>query len=96
MVHHIALAVVACLAAARGNLTFENWVPGLSTIKADREVGSRHSDAASSYRATARGLAMRRLQRHSQADGAERRAAVFRNYRPGANRAALVLDLARE
>ncbi len=59
MVHHLALAVVACLATARGNLTVEYRTPGHGTIKADREAGSRHSDAASSYRATARGLGER-------------------------------------
>ncbi|MEE8227511.1 MAG: hypothetical protein V3R30_11860 [Kiloniellales bacterium] len=70
MVHHLALAVVACLATARGDLSVEYRAPGLNAIKADREAGSRHSDAASSYRATARGLSERWLQRRDHADGA--------------------------
>jgi hypothetical protein len=69
MVHHLAFAVVACLAAARGDLAIENRAPGLGAIKADRGVGNRHSDAASSYRVTARGLIERWLQRRDHADG---------------------------
>ena len=96
MVHHLAFAVVACLATARGNLTIENRAPGLGAIEADREVGKRRSDAGSSYRATARGLSERRLRRGDHADGAQRSAAVTWNGRPGANRAALVVDWIRE
>ena len=70
MLHHLAFAVVACLATARGDLTIENRAPGLNAIKADHEVGSRHFDGASSYRATARGLIERRLQRRDHADRA--------------------------
>ncbi len=70
MVHHLALAVVACLATARGDLSVEYRAPGLNAIEADREEGSRHSDAASSYRATGRDLIERWLQRCDHAGGA--------------------------